>query len=452
MLLANEAEGNRPWLGTFCEVAIYDVALTAAQVGDAFADDCVVGANTNPTVDALGNQSSTEGDDVMALAVVDAADADGDTLTYDATGLPDGLAIDPTSGLVSGTITQTAAADAPYAVEVTVDDGRGGIVSADPFSWDVAEDNVTPVLDGIGNLLSSQGVELSFAFTASDGDGDMLTFSATGLPPGVTLAPDGAVGGTPTEPGTFEDVTVEVSDGKGGSDSEAFDWTIVEANEPPIVDDVADQESAEGDQVELTVTASDPNDGDVVTFDATGLPAMLDIDGDTGAITGTIGQQAAAGSPYTVEVTATDAFDASDTTTFAWTVDAVNVAPDVIAPAAQSSQEGDDVSLAVDATDVDGDTLAFDATGLPDVLAIDPATGVITGTVASDAAAGSPYAVEVTVDDGNDVATATFSWTVTEVTGPSRSCTTTSRRAPGPRSGTPAPGRRWTSPSRTRGT
>ena len=57
--------------------------------------------------------------------------------------------------------------------------------------------------------------------------------------------------------------------------------------------------------------------------------------------------------------------------------------------------------------------LTYAASGLPAGLSIDAATGLISGTIAFDAASGSPYAVTVTVRDDMAVDDSdTFSWTV----------------------------------------
>ena len=47
-----------------------------------------------------------------------------------------------------------------------------------------------------------------------------------------------------------------------------------------------------------------------------------------------------------------------------------------------SDTVGDTVNLDADATDADGDTLTYSATGLPAGVTIAPATGVISGTLA----------------------------------------------------------------------
>ena len=79
----------------------------------------------------------------------------------------------------------------------------------------------------------------------------------------------------------------------------------------------------------------------------------------------------------------------------------------------QTDDEGDVIDLSAGATDADGDALTYEASGLPTGLAIDPATGHISGTVASGASAGSPYNVAITVREGAvPDATDTFTWTI----------------------------------------
>ena len=60
------------------------------------------------------------------------------------------------------------------------------------------------------------------------------------------------------------------------------------------------------------------------------------------------------------------------------------------------------------------DTLTFSAGGtLPPGLLIDPATGIISGTIDNNASASGPYGVTITADDGNGGSTTqTFTWSV----------------------------------------
>jgi hypothetical protein len=69
-------------------------------------------------------------------------DADGDALTYGASGLPAGLAMNTSTGLISGTVATGAAAASPYGVSITVNDG--GPDTVDTFAWTVTELNPAP--------------------------------------------------------------------------------------------------------------------------------------------------------------------------------------------------------------------------------------------------------------------------------------------------------------------
>ena len=65
-----------------------------------------------------------------------ASDANpGDTLTYSATNLPDGISINSSTGVVSGTLSGTSSGN--YAVVLTVSDGT--LTDTDSFTWTVTE-------------------------------------------------------------------------------------------------------------------------------------------------------------------------------------------------------------------------------------------------------------------------------------------------------------------------
>ncbi len=76
----------------------------------------------------------------------------------------------------------------------------------------------------------------------------------------------------------------------------------------------------------------------------------------------------------------------------------------------RSDPVGAVVSMDADASDIDGDLLVYSATGLPDGISINAATGVISGTIG----ASSPglNAVNVFVTDGTESDVDGFSWTV----------------------------------------
>ena len=422
LVLGNTGNGTRGWLGSFCRVAIYDAALTAGEVSSNYADGCGESAqpNNDPVLAPIGPQASSEGD-APTLVVAATDDDAGDTLTYSASGLPIGLSINPSTGLISGVISQTAATGSPYSVTVTVDDGNGG-TDGETFEWTVAAVNVDPVLDPIGDQQSEAGAVVGLTATASDDDDDSLSFSAIGLPTGLNMDSGGEISGTidaGIANGTVFGVTVTVDDGNGGSDSESFNWTIA-ANTPPAFDVPLppDQSSDEGDVVSLAFPATDPDD-DVIAYSATGLPDGLNMNVVSGVVTGTIDQNAAQNSPYSSTVNVVDGRGGSDEYSFTWTVAEVNLDPTLDPIGDQANDEGDAVSIDLDATDLDGDGLTFGATNLPPSLTIDPVTGEVTGTIDAGASGGSPYSVEFTVTDGNGGSDSeTITWDVSVFTGP----------------------------------
>ena len=93
-----------------------------------------VGDNTPPVVTNPGAQTSTEGNTVSLQ--IQAADPDDIVLSYSATGLPLGLSIAPTTGLITGTVVSTFTQHGPYSVTVTASDAAGNTGRAS-FTWTV---------------------------------------------------------------------------------------------------------------------------------------------------------------------------------------------------------------------------------------------------------------------------------------------------------------------------
>ena len=75
---------------------------------------------------------------------------------------------------------------------------------------------------------SPKGTAMSFAMQAVDSNSSQtLTYTATGLPPGISIASNGTISGTGTTLGTYT-VTVTATDTEGVSGSATFVWTVAQ--------------------------------------------------------------------------------------------------------------------------------------------------------------------------------------------------------------------------------
>ena len=85
----------------------------------------------------------------------------------------------------------------------------------------------TPTLSPVDNQRQELGSSVRLVMAASDPDGSPLTFSATGLPPGVTLdAATGVITGEPLVAGNYN-ATVSVRNDGNRSASVSFTWTVL---------------------------------------------------------------------------------------------------------------------------------------------------------------------------------------------------------------------------------
>ena len=185
---------------------------------------------------------------------------------------------------------------------------------------DATSINQPPHIENPGFQTAATNHYFQLLLTASDADGDELSFSATGLPAGLELdATSGAIQGTPLEIGTFN-ITLTVSDGKDSREA-AFDIEVAPPpNHPPVLSKQENQSSLIGESISLEIQARDPDD-DPLVFTAANLPQGLDIDPDTGIISGT----PTLAQIESVSVTAKDNQGASDTIQFEWRVQASDI-------------------------------------------------------------------------------------------------------------------------------
>ena len=180
------------------------------------------GANT-VTVTGPGNQTSTVGT-AASLQIAASDSASGQTLTYTATGLPAGLSLNTTTGLITGTPTTAGTST----VTATATDTTGA-TGQTTFTWTVKSSTTgnTVTVTSPGNQGGTVGTATSLQISASDSaSGQTLGYTATGLPAGLSInSTSGLITGTPTTAGTST-VTVTATDTTGATGQATFTWTI----------------------------------------------------------------------------------------------------------------------------------------------------------------------------------------------------------------------------------
>lgn len=134
--------------GSCAEFNAVKAAWNAVSVPAQTADPTCTTAGNTVTVTNPGNRTGTVGT-ATSLQLTGSSSGAGQTLTWSATGLPAGLSINATTGLVSGTPTTAATSN----VTVTAKDTTGASGSTS-FTWTISGGG-TPS----GNLLKNPGFE-----------------------------------------------------------------------------------------------------------------------------------------------------------------------------------------------------------------------------------------------------------------------------------------------------
>jgi hypothetical protein len=193
----------------------------------------VVQGNRAPTLMQPADQNSQVKTKV-SLALV-ASDPDGTPLSYSATGLPQGLSLGAASGIIEGMVVKQGS----YQVTVTVSDGA--LSASRSFMWTVGDaaaqtptSNRAPSLSNVSDQRDKLNASVSLQLRGSDPDSTALTYSSSGLPPGLSLnATSGLISGKTSSAGSYQ-VTVTVSDG-ALSASRSFTWTVSASNGKNVV-------------------------------------------------------------------------------------------------------------------------------------------------------------------------------------------------------------------------
>lgn len=404
--------GTRTFSGVPTSVGNWTVVVTARDPGGLSASSSfTVTVNDTAPVYANGslvNQTPTPGTGFSYTFPTTAfTEANGETLTYSASGLPAWLTFNPSTRTFSG----TPGSAGSWTVTVTATTATG-LATSNSFTVTVA--NVAPVYSSgtLVNQTATSEQAFSYAVPAgafTDPNGDALTLSASGLPSWLSFnAATGTFSGTPGAPGSWT-IGVNATDPSGLNATGSF--TVTVPNIAPVYNSGLStiQSAVAGQLYTYTIPAGMFTDGngDALTYTATGMPSWLSLDPVTGTFSGIAG----AGGRSTVTVTATDPSGASVSGSFKLSV---NYASPVYNGSLtdQAANPGQNFNYTMPSgafTDPNGDPLTYKVTGMPSWMAFNAATLSFVGI--APWTSGS-WTVSVCAHDSGDLISSTGSFTV----------------------------------------
>ena len=282
--------------------------------------------NQAPAVNAGANQSIT----LPNPATLSGSVADD--------GLPAPPQLTSTWSFVSGPLSGVTFAN-PAAPATTALFSAPGIyvlrLTATDGAFSAASDVQVTVADGAPFMLAipdrtiTLGTRYQQLLVGRDGNvNDTLTYALMAAPTGATLSPSPLIDWTPTaaQLGTHA-FNAKVTDSAGGSATTTFNVTVVHTNRPPQLAAQINTILPVGNAFNRTLQASDPDNGDSLTFALVTAPVGMALSGNV-LNWPTLGR---ATGDYGVTVRVTDAAGLTDSKAFT-----ISLVPAAQAPIAQN--------------------------------------------------------------------------------------------------------------------
>ena len=332
------------------------------------------------------------------------------------TGLPDGLTAAFDAATMTVSISGTPTAIGTSQVTVTAVNGFGDFDS-ETFDLVVDKEHHAPAIDDITKLPSALVGE-AYAQSIQVAGYPVPSVEVEGLPEGLSWTFDGysaesergvlTIAGTPAEVWQGQ-ITISASN-DAGSDSRSVDLRVVDELVAPQVLTASPLESARvGKPYSLRLAVEGVPDP-VVTV--SGLPAGLALDEDNRTIVGTP-DAGTVGQTFDVVISAVNEMG-TDTVTSKLTV---TQAPAIVTAAQlPGGKENVAYEVQLEASGFPASTWSLvTGSSLPAGLALDPATGTISGTPAEGSAGSNEFAIKADNGAGSEIRTFTLAIEKTDI-------------------------------------
>ncbi|MDO9309840.1 MAG: MBG domain-containing protein, partial [Deltaproteobacteria bacterium] len=235
--------------------------------------------------------------------------------------------------------------------------------------------NQAPSLSAIPNITITAPADFSHQVAANDPENQVLTYSLTGNPSGMSISNTGFINWNSSIAGTYA-ITVTVSDPGKLSASRSFTLTVnnAPALQAPVITSSPVTEAYDDGYYYYALAASDPNN-DKLSYALTTKPSGMTIN----ATTGLVYWRPSDKGTYYVTVKVSDTTGLSVTQSFKVTVLSrpPNSSPKIISTPVKNATVGILYNYDVNASDSNGDVLYYRLKSAPTGVSIDLYTGVI---------------------------------------------------------------------------
>lgn len=272
--------------------------------------------------------------------------------SFNATGLPPGLSINTSSGVISGTPTTSGT------YNTTISATNDNTTDTETLVISIALS--APQINSALSTNGATGVAFSYTITATNSP---TSFNASNLPPGLSInTGTGVISGTPTANGSYN-ATISATNATGtDSDTLAIEISL----SAPVITSSLSKSGATGIAFSYSITATNSP----TSFNATNLPPGLSIDPATGVISGT----PTTSGTFNSGISASNA-SATDNKTLVISI--ALSAPNITSPFTKSGATAVAFSYTITASN---SPTSFNASNLPPGLSINGSTGEISGT------------------------------------------------------------------------
>ncbi len=326
-------------------------------------------------------------------------DPDG-TATLSVLNSPTGATYTNTSGTSGKTFSWTPTQDQVGTHTIRFEASDGELVDYQDVVITVLSNssNQSPVLAPIGNKTVNENSTLTFTITASDAEGDTLSYSASNLPSGATFnTATKTFSWSPsyTQAGTYSGLRFTVSDGTS-TDYEDITITVNNINRAPVLASIGAKSVNENSNLSFVISASDA-DNDSLSYSASNLPSGATFNTSTKVFSWTpLYTQAGTYNGVRFSVSDGTSTDYEDITI---TVNNIPVAPVLAGIGNKTGDENKVLSFAVSASDADSPSLSYSASNLPSGATFNTSTKVFSWTPLYTQA-GTYNGVRFSVSDG----------------------------------------------------